>query len=175
MASLPPQLRHVLAANRASAEHHVKGLDVEPRRALAVVLCMDSRIDAFRALGLALGDAHVIRNAGGRVTDDTLRSLTISSRLVGLREVGVIHHTSCAIIGTEADVRKRVEAGDDIEIDLPLHAIEDPDRALHDDVSRVLDCAYLPSDLIVWGARFAVETGLLEVTVDPSTRSSRRR
>lgn len=163
----PSQLDHVVAANRASAEHHVKDLATAPRRALTVVTCMDSRIDAFRAFGLGLGDAHVIRNAGGRVTDDTLRSLAASCWLLGVREVGVIHHTACGILGSEADVRARLEAAAGVEIPLPLHAIDDPDGALSADVDRVVGCPFLPHDLRAWGARFDVETGLLDVVVSP--------
>jgi carbonic anhydrase len=78
-------------------------LDVRPRRRLAVVACMDSRMDIFEMLGLAHGEAHVIRNAGGVVTDDVIRSLVLSQRLLGTREIILIHHTNCGLEGVSAD------------------------------------------------------------------------
>src|SRR5829696_5846240 len=88
----------LLANNRAFADSlPVKHLDVRPRRRLAIVTCMDSRLDVFAALGLANGEAHVLRNAGGVITDDAIRSLAISQRRLGTREVMLIHHTDCGM------------------------------------------------------------------------------
>ncbi len=88
----------LLANNRAFAEPLAdRHLDVEPSRRLAIVTCMDSRLDVFAALGLGDGEAHVLRNAGGIVTDDTIRSLAISQRRLGTREVMLIHHTDCGM------------------------------------------------------------------------------
>ncbi|HLJ02078.1 MAG TPA: carbonic anhydrase, partial [Solirubrobacteraceae bacterium] len=94
----------LLEHNRAfSAGHEHRHLDVRPRRQLAVVACMDSRLDVFAALGLEIGDAHVLRNAGGVITDDVIRSLAISQRKLGTREVMLVHHTDCGMMGITDD------------------------------------------------------------------------
>ena len=92
------------------AERH---LDVEPQRHLAVVTCMDSRLDVFAALGLGQGEAHVLRNAGGVITDDVIRSLAISQRRLGTREVMLIHHTDCGMQKITDDGFRDGAAGDD--------------------------------------------------------------
>src|SRR5215467_13491750 len=94
-----PMLPELLKANRGYAATFTKGdLSMPPRRKLAVLVCMDARIDPARALGLEEGDAHVIRNAGGRASDDAIRSLVISYKLLGTREWLVIHHTDCGML-----------------------------------------------------------------------------
>lgn len=93
-----PNADELLANNVAyAAEFHDDQLQVEPQRKLAVVACMDSRIDAFAVLGLGNGDAHIIRNAGGVITDDVIRSLCLSQRFLGTREIVLIHHTDCGL------------------------------------------------------------------------------
>src|SRR5579884_1256910 len=93
------QLDALLEANREYAQHFTQGdLPGPPARRLAVLTCMDARLDPQAFLGLALGDAHVIRNAGGRASDDAIRSLVISSHLLGTREYIVIHHTDCGML-----------------------------------------------------------------------------
>ena len=88
-----------LANNRAYAEGFDGPLPLPPSRHVAVVACMDARLDVYRALGLKDGEAHVIRNAGGVITDDEIRSLAISQRLLGTREIILIHHTDCGMLG----------------------------------------------------------------------------
>ena len=88
----------LLANNRVYADRLLeRHVDLEPARALAIVTCMDSRLNVFDALGLEEGDAHVLRNAGGVITDDMIRSLAISQRLLGTREIMLIHHTDCGM------------------------------------------------------------------------------
>ena len=94
-------------------------LPVPPALRLAIVACMDSRIDLFGLLGLHLGEAHVIRNAGGLVTDDVLRSLTLSQALLGTRDVMVIQHTGCGLHGTEDDLRRRVAEVTGVDLNDP--------------------------------------------------------
>ena len=91
------EVKRLLAANEAYAAARAGVADPRPSRRLAVVTCMDARIDVFAALGLHLGEAHVIRNAGGRVTDDVLRSLTLSSHVLGVDTVVVMQHTKCGL------------------------------------------------------------------------------
>ena len=93
-----PNADELVANNRRfAAEFADHGLALSPRRHLAVVACMDSRMDIFQMLGMAHGDAHIIRNAGGVVTDDVIRSLVLSQRLLGTREVILVHHTNCGL------------------------------------------------------------------------------
>ncbi len=93
------QIEELLANNESFAEGTPpESLDVEPKRRLAVVTCMDSRLDVFAALGLGHGEAHILRNAGGVITDDVIRSLAVSQRRLGTREVMLIHHTDCGLL-----------------------------------------------------------------------------
>ena len=99
-----PNADDLLANNERYVEEFADhGLSLRPARKLCVVACMDSRMDIFQMLGLAHGDAHVIRNAGGVVTDDVVRSLVLSQRLLGTREIILIHHTNCGLEGVSAD------------------------------------------------------------------------
>ena len=98
----------------AAAEHQTRfkgaGMSARPSRKVAVVGCMDARLDFFEILGLEVGDAHIIRNAGGVVTDDVIRSLTISQRFLGTEEIVLVHHTGCGMLGfTEDDFRAELE------------------------------------------------------------------
>src|ERR1700733_4372889 len=101
------EVSRLLADNEAYAAARANVADPRPSRKLAVVTCMDSRIDVFAALGLHLGEAHVIRNAGGRVTDDVLRSLALSCQVLGVDTVIVMQHTNCGLAGvTDQDLQK---------------------------------------------------------------------
>ncbi len=114
-AQFQPNVDELLANNDAYVRRFADGdLALAPRRRLAIVTCMDSRMDIFEMLGLAHGDAHVIRNAGGVVTDDVVRSLVLSQRLLGTREILLIHHTNCALQTISEDTFKaelEVESG----------------------------------------------------------------
>jgi carbonic anhydrase len=154
----------LLAANRGYAESFPAGhLEAAPVRALAVLTCMDARIDVLAALGLALGDAHVLRNAGGRVTPDALRSLLVSTHVLGVRAVAVVHHTECGMAGTtDAELRERVRAASGADPGaLEFHVIADPAQALRDDVAAIASYEPLPADLTVAGFRYDVRTGRL--------------
>src|SRR5947207_15805629 len=109
------QLPSLLAANETyqRGAFHSVGRTPTPSRRLVILTCMDARIDLFRALGLEVGDAHILRNAGGRATPDAIRSLVVSSHLLGTREIGIIHHTNCGLEGrTEAEVAERTGVRD---------------------------------------------------------------
>src|SRR6202453_2008866 len=102
-----PQIAHLLTANQGYAAARANVADPRPSRHMAVITCMDARIDVFAALGLHLGEAHVIRNAGGRVTEDVLRSLALSSHVLGVDTVVVMQHTQCGLAGgTDEELRK---------------------------------------------------------------------
>jgi carbonic anhydrase len=138
-------------------------LTAAPERHLVVITCMDARLDLFRLLGLNIGDSHILRNAGGRVTDDVLRSLLLSAHALGTREVLVIHHTGCGLLATTNEsLRSQVEAGsggDASHVDfLPF---DDVRASVEQDVAVVRDCALLPSDMVTWGAVYDVNDGSL--------------
>lgn len=155
-----PGIESALAANREFATSFAPSPAGTPR--LAVVLCMDARIDPVRALGLPYGQAHIIRNAGGRMAD-ALRSLAISQRLVGTREVAVIHHTECAMMTfTDEDMRRRLreEAGmvaDHLSF-LPFRSLEE---SVRDDLQLYRASPLVRQDVPVRGFVYDVATGLL--------------
>src|SRR5690349_7716993 len=118
----------------ANAEAYARDFDggdlpTPPSRRLAVLTCMDSRIDLFALLGLAIGEAHVLRNAGGVVTDDAIRSLTLSQRLLGTREIILIHHTGCGLLDvTDEEFAERLEAESGRRPEWSAQAFSDLDR-----------------------------------------------
>jgi carbonic anhydrase len=154
-----------VAANEQYAAQFAKGhLPMPPGRKVAVVVCMDARIDPARALGLEEGDAHVIRNAGGRA-EDAIRSLAISQELLGTREIVVIHHTDCGMLTFTNDViRQKLgedlgpEAGDTArEIDfLPFPDVE---QSVRDDVAAIKASPLLRKDVPISGFVYDVKTG----------------
>ena len=156
-----------LAANETYAAGFTKGdLPMPPARTVAVLTCMDARIDPAKALGLAEGDAHVIRNAGGRAAD-ALRSLAISQRLLGTREVVVIHHTDCGMLTFTDDVIRQQIAGDlgavagaaaQAVAFLPFADLE---QSVRDDVDLIKSSHLVPDDITVSGFIYEVETGRL--------------
>lgn len=152
----------LLSANEQYAEGFDSGsLTAPPARELAVVTCMDSRIEPLGVLGLGLGDAKVIRNAGGRVTDDALRSLVVATHLLGARRVVVMEHTDCGMTKLgEQQARERVGAPD-----LHLGMIGDQRASLEEDVRKVRTSPHLPDGLDVLGCLYDVTTGRLEVVV----------
>lgn len=168
-----PGLDAILEANGAFVEAG-RALDEGPRpsRQLAVVTCMDVRIDVAGALGIDVGEAHLIRNAGGRVSDDALRSLIVSTAVLGVREVGVIHHTSCGMSGTAEGMRERIaEATGADPSGLELLMIDEPEAAVAADVRRVLDSPLVLGEVVVWGALYDVADGRLRVVVEPGSRA----
>jgi carbonic anhydrase len=145
----------ILPANeRYAAEHGDRTQPMPPARKLAVVTCMDARLDPARFLGLEEGDAHVIRNAGGIVTDDALRSLVISHHLLGTEEVLVIGHTDCGMLTfKDEDLQAQLDT------EIVLHAFPDVEDRVRESVKAVSDSPLLPN--AVSGFVFEVETGRL--------------
>ncbi len=165
--SQEPTIDRALAANRAFAETFLPSPPGTPR--LAVLLCMDARIDPVRALGLPYGHAHIIRNAGGRMAD-ALRSLAISQRLLGTTEVAVIHHTECAMMTfTEADMHRRLrhEAGVDPG-DMAFLPFRDLDESVRDDLRLYRASPLVRHDVPVRGFIYDIATGLLLEVDDPA-------
>jgi carbonic anhydrase len=158
------QIASLLGANEAYSKARANVADPRPSRRLAVVTCMDARIDVFAALGLHLGEAHVIRNAGGRITDDVLRSLSISVHILGVDTVVVMQHTKCGLIGvTDEDLRRRTGA------DLGFFPIDDHDTALQEDLDLITEKPYLSALQVVAGFVYDVESGEI------ATHSARNR
>jgi carbonic anhydrase len=150
----------LLANNRAFAELLAeKHLDVEPSRRLAIVTCMDSRLDVFAALGLGDGEAHVLRNAGGIVTEDTIRSLAISQRRLGTREVMLIHHTDCGMEKiTDEGFRGELEEAAGAAPEFPIGAFADVDEAVRESIQRVRSSPFIPHRDAVRGFVYDVDT-----------------
>lgn len=153
----------LLTNNRNSAARaSTARLDAQPSRHVAVVACMDARLDVYAALGLRAGEAHILRNAGGTVTDDVLRSLTISQRRLGTREVMLIHHTRCGMqLLDEDELNAELNATAGVPPPWPLHAFADLDHDVRASLARVRGCPYLPHRDRVRGFVYDVDTRLL--------------
>ena len=133
-----------------------------PRRKLAVLACMDARLDPARALGLEDGDAHVIRNAGGVVTDDALRSLAISQNLLGTEEVVLIKHTDCGMLTiSDEEFADRLESETGSRPEWRAHAFSDLDEDVRDGIERIRSSPFVPRKDKVRGFVYEVETGRL--------------
>jgi carbonic anhydrase len=138
----------------------------EPSRHLVVVTCMDARIDPLRAFGLDLGEAHVLRNAGGMVTEDVLRSLLISQRLLGTREVMVVAHSGCGMLQVrDEELAEEVAHETGALPPMPLGGMRDIDEAVRRSVAAVRDCRYLPHRDAVHGHVLDIDTGGLREVV----------
>jgi len=159
-------------ANAEFAEQFTGG-NLAPRaaRGLAVVTCMDSRIDPFRTLGIKAGDAKILRNAGARVTEDVLRTLVLAHYLLGVDRVLVMPHTDCRMASaSEADIHDHIR--DEYGVDtrsLEFRTTVDQRASLLQDVVRVRSYPLLPKDLAVCGAILDITTGRLAVVDDPSS------
>lgn len=152
-------------ANNQYASNFTQGdLPTPPARHLAIITCMDARLHPETFLGLELGDAHMIRNAGGRASDDALRSLIISSHLLGTNEYVVIHHTDCGMLtfgNEELRYHLREETGEDAShIDfLPFSNLED---SVREDIQTIRTSPFIPTDVSVRGFIYDVHTGRLQ-------------
>jgi carbonic anhydrase len=154
------QIARLLASNTHYAAARANVHDARPSQRLAVVTCMDARIDVFAALGLHLGEAHVIRNAGGRVTDDVLRSLALSSHVLGVDTVIVMQHTKCGLAQvTDAELQRLTGA------DVGFLPIDDHAAALREDLAVLASTPYLAPIARLAGFVFDVETGELDDVV----------
>ena len=148
------------AATRAE-ELAAPGLSPRPRRQVAVLSCMDTRIDLFPMLGIERGDAHIIRNAGGLVTDDAIRSLSASQRLLGTEEVVVVMHEGCGLHGASEDEFTQELLADGVLPTWRLGAFADVEATLRDSLSRLRSSAELPHRDHVRGFVFNPEDGTL--------------
>jgi carbonic anhydrase len=164
-----------LAANRQYAERFSLGhLAMPPERRLAVVACMDARLTVEQFLGLKTGEAHIIRNAGGLVTDDALRSLIISSRLLGTRTFYVVQHTDCGMLtfrDEQLHEQLRKETGKDAS-HLQFHTFTDVEASVREQLQRIRENPFLPRDIDVHGFVYDVRTGRLKEIAAGNARTA---
>jgi carbonic anhydrase len=154
------QIARLLEANRGYAAARANVADPRPGRRLAVVTCMDARIDVFAVLGLHLGEALVIRNAGGRVTDDVLRSLALSTHVLGVEAIVVMQHTKCGLAGvTDEELRQLTGA------DLGFFPIDDHAAALREDIELLTTQPYLEPLKVIAGLVYDVQSGEIDDVV----------
>jgi carbonic anhydrase len=153
----------LLANNAAYATGFSKGdLPMPPGKKIAIVACMDARLETGALLGLQEGDAHVIRNAGGVVTDDAIRSLTISQRLLGTREIMLIHHTDCGMLTfNDGELKDQILADTGIRPPFALEAFSDLDADVRQSIARIEATPYVPHRDQVRGFVYEVESGAL--------------
>ena len=169
-----PSTFDVVAAAEATAERTAAandGLDAPPARALALLTCMDARVLPHDLLVLAHGDAHVVRNAGGRASDDAVRSLAVSTRLLGVRHVVVLHHSRCGNAGTSAELTAALADAGLATPPEPLLAGGATPQAVRADVERLVASGMLAPGTTVEGALVDVDTGLVTRLVEPTTTS----
>jgi carbonic anhydrase len=141
-------------------------LERPPARQLAIVTCMDARIDPYEILGLREGDAHVIRNAGGVITDDEIRSLAISQRLMDTREIILIHHTDCGmLLFSDEEFRRDLEAETGLQVPWDTEAFSDLELDVRKSVARITESPFIPHRDQVRGFVYEVETGRLREVV----------
>lgn len=160
----------LLEANSQFASHFENsGLPARAARGLAVLTCMDSRIDPFSILGIGPGDAKVLRNAGGRVTEDVLRTLVLGAYLLNVTRVLVMPHTKCAMAGfTEDEIHQKINAEHCVDTrSLEFRTTDDQLASLRHDIVRIEAYPLLPAGLAVGGAVFDVDTGRI-VPLDPA-------
>lgn len=152
-----------LEANQSYAENFTKGdKPLPPAKKVAVVACMDARIETGRLLGLEEGDAHVIRNAGGVITDDVIRSLAISQRLLGTEEIVLIHHTDCGMLTFKEDaVKAQIEEDTGLRPPFALEAFTDLEADVRQSIRRIRSSPFVPHKDNIRGFVYDVATGRL--------------
>jgi carbonic anhydrase len=153
----------LLKNNESFAQSFDKGdLPLPPARKIAIVACMDARLNPYPILGLELGDAHVIRNAGGVITDDEIRSLAISQHLLDTEEIMLIHHTDCGMLTfNDQEFAGKLEEETGQRPDWDAHSFPDLDQDVRDSIQRIKDSPFIPRTNSVRGFVYAVETGEL--------------
>ncbi len=153
----------LLRNNAAYAESFEKGdLPLPPARGVAVVACMDARLDVHKILGLEEGDAHVIRNAGGVITDDEIRSLTISQRLLGTREIILIHHTDCGMLTfSDEELKQQIQEEVGMKPHFSMESFSDLEEDVRQSIKRIQANPFIPHRDSVRGFIYEVETGRL--------------
>jgi carbonic anhydrase len=141
-------------------------LPLPPAKRVAIVACMDARLNPYGLLGLHEGDAHVIRNAGGVITDDEIRSLSISQRLLGTQEIMLIHHTDCGMLTfRDDDFRRQIQQDTGIKPEWAVETFDDLDNDVRQSIARIKASPFIPNKDSVRGFVYEVETGRLrEVT-----------
>ena len=157
----------LLSNNERCVESFDKSdLPLPPAKEVAIVACMDARLNIYGMLGLQEGDAHVIRNAGGVITDDEIRSLAISQRLLGTREVILIHHTDCGMLTfTDDELKAQIQEEAGIKPHFPMESFSDLEEDVHQSIARIQASPFIPYMDSVRGFVYEVETGRLrEVT-----------
>jgi carbonic anhydrase len=157
----------LLKNNEGYANSFDKGeLPMPPAKQIAIVTCMDARLSPYVMLGLSEGDAHVIRNAGGVITDDEIRSLMISQRLLGTREVMLIHHTDCGMLTfSDEELREQIQQEVGIKPHFPLETFADLEEDVRQSIKRIEASPFIPHKDSVRGFIYEVENGhLREVT-----------
>jgi carbonic anhydrase len=157
----------LLKNNERYANSFDKGdLPMPPAKQIAIVTCMDARLSPYVMLGLSEGDAHVIRNAGGVITDDEIRSLMISQRLLGTREVMLIHHTDCGMLTfSDEELREQIQQEVGIKPHFPLETFADLEEDVRQSIKRIEASPFIPHKDSVRGFIYEVENGhLREVT-----------
>jgi carbonic anhydrase len=157
----------LLANNESYAASFDKSdLPLPPAKKVAIIACMDARLNVYGALGLQEGDAHVIRNAGGVVTDDEIRSLAISQRLLGTEEIVLIHHTDCGMLTfTDDGFKRSIQDELGIKPEWATEAFSDIDEDVRQSVARIKASPFIPHKDSVRGFVYAVETGTLREVV----------
>jgi carbonic anhydrase len=153
----------LLTNAEAYAASFTKGdLPLPPARKVAVLACMDARLNPYGVLGLSEGDAHVIRNAGGVVTDDEIRSLAISQRLLGTEEIILIHHTDCGMLTfTDDDFKRSIQNDVGIKPEWAVEAFPDLDEDVRQSIARIKASPFIPNKNSVRGFVYDVHTGAL--------------
>ena len=153
----------LVANNEAYSAKFDKGdLPLPPAKKVAVLACMDARLDPARVLGLSEGDAHVIRNAGGVVTDDEIRSLAISQRLLGTEEIVLIHHTDCGMLTVSDDeFRRSIQEDTGIKPEWAAESFGDLDEDVRQSIARIKASPFIPRKDGIRGFVYEVETGRL--------------
>jgi carbonic anhydrase len=153
----------LLRNNEAYASSFDKGdLALPPGRKVAVLACMDARLDPARVLGLEEGDAHVIRNAGGVASDDAIRSLALSQHLLGTEEIVLLHHTDCGMLTfTDEDFAQKMEAEAGTRPEWRAHSFKDLDQDVRDTLQRIKESPFIPLTDNLRGFVYEVETGRL--------------
>ena len=161
----------LLNNNASYAATFDKGnLNSPPARGVAVVACMDARLDVYRLLGLSEGDAHVIRNAGGAVTDDVIRSLMVSQLLLGTREVVLVQHTGCGMMAfRDDDIKDRIEADTGLRPPFALEAFRDLQQNVRQSIARIQASPFIPVKDSIRGFTYDVTTGRLNEVPPPDT------
>ncbi len=160
----------LLANNQAFAERFAlsEHLDIRPRRKLAVVACMDSRLDVFAALGLDQGEAHVLRNAGGVITDDMIRSLAVSQLRLGTREILLIHHTDCGMQKvTDDGFRAELQELSGVAPSFAIESFADLDENVRQSIRRLRNSPFIPHRDKIRGFVYDVDTGELREPAPP--------